>query len=67
MTLIRFELEFRSEIEAFFREWGRQQPRHPNQIGSPQLFSVTHPLGEVEFPDAFVNALERSGIPFERC
>lgn len=66
MARILVEPDYTMEVERRYSEWGRQLPREPGQIGGPLLFSITHPFGEVEFPDAFVDEIERVGIPFER-
>jgi len=67
MALVRIHPDYTMQVERLYRQWGRELPREPNQIGGPTLPSVTHPSGETELPDAFVDELERMGIPVERC
>ena len=66
MAWIQFAPADRGQIDRRYREWGSRQPKEPGQIGSVTLFSVEGPFGELQLPDAFVDELERSAIPFER-
>lgn len=66
MAWIKFNPERRGEIEERYRVWGSEQPRLPSQLGGLMLMSVTGPFGEMQFPDDFVDELERARVPFER-
>lgn len=66
MAWIKFSPEHRGEIQERYRVWDSEQPRLPNQLGGPMLSSVTGPSGEMQLPDAFVDALEQARVPFQR-
>lgn len=66
MAWIQFDSEYRRKIDREYTVWISNLPRHPSQIGSASRFTVEGPYGELLFPDAFVNELERLQIPIRR-
>jgi len=71
MAWIQFDASFGQQIEKRYRFWGASQPRQPGQIGSAMLSSVEagpdpDNIVDMQLPDAFVDELEGSGIPFKR-
>jgi len=72
MAWIRFEASLELEIEKKYRLWGTAQPRQPGQIGGtiwPSVKGGPNPLDntvDMQFPDAFVDELEGSGLSFKR-
>jgi hypothetical protein len=73
MASIRFDASLEKQIEMKYRLWANSRPRRPGQLGGAIWASVkgnVHPIDntlDMQFPDAFVDELEDSEIPFQRC
>jgi hypothetical protein len=66
MARIRFAPDAAGEIDRQYTVWRLEQPRLPNQLGGTIYMEVIESSTVRHFPDAFVDKLERLGIPLER-
>jgi len=71
MASIEFDARLQPEVEEKYTLWMRDQPRGPGQIGGAIYTDVKggpYANGMVfrQFPDAFVDELERSGTAITR-